>query len=115
MKKLVILCALFSSYAFAADLNLKGGESAIIEPNTSTRVTCGGSSSGGGGTCTEIVSGFQSLIDSCEQSYNGGYCAEKLWPTFKAANSRCAYAGISVCLKACLQSYNGGYCADKCQ
>lgn len=113
MKKLFVLFILFSVQSFAADLNLNGGESAVIQANVSTRVTCGGSSIGG--NCSEVVKGFKLIMDTCMKSYNGGYCAEKNWPSFKNANLGCAYAGISICLDACQKSYNGGYCADKCQ
>ena len=113
MKKLFALFILFSVQTFAADLNLNGGESAIIQANVSTRVTCGGNQTGG--SCSEMVQGFKLIMESCMRSYNGGYCAEKQWPSFKATNPSCAYAGLSICLEACQKSYNGGYCAEKCQ
>ncbi|MEZ0393199.1 MAG: hypothetical protein ACAH59_13340 [Pseudobdellovibrionaceae bacterium] len=77
MKKLFALFILFSVQTFAADLNLNGGESAIIQPNVSTRVTCGGNSNGGNGNCSEAVQGFKLIVDTCMKSYNGGYCADK--------------------------------------
>ena len=113
MKKLLILMVLISSQAFAADLNLNGGESATIQANVNTYVTCGGSSSGD--KCGSVVQGFKVLMEACQKSYGGGYCAEKYWPSFKAANVGCAYAGVSLCIEACQKSYGGGYCAEKCQ
>ena len=112
MKKLFILFSLFTVQAFAADLNLNGGESAVIQANVNTRVTCGGSSTGG--SCAEIVQGFKLLMNVCMDSYSGGYCVEKHWPTFKSSNPTCAYAALSICLEVCQKSYSGGYCAEKC-
>lgn len=114
MKKLFALLILFSVQTFAADLNLNGGESAVIQGNVTTRVTCGGGSQSVG-SCSEAVAGFKLLMDACTRTYTGGYCAEKQWPSFKSANPSCVYAGISICLDACTKSYTSGYCADKCQ
>lgn len=112
MKKLSILLILLSVQSFAADLNLNGGESATIQANVSTRVTCGGNSTSG--SCSEVVQGFKALVDTCMKTFHGGFCAEKYWPSFKAANSSCSYAGISVCLDACQKTFHGGFCAEKC-
>jgi len=67
MKKLVIVLFSLSIQVFAAELNLNGGDSVIIQPNVSTKVTCGGSGSAGGFDCEE----------KCQQylSYDPNRCA----------------------------------------
>ncbi len=109
----IVLSFLFSGTSIAGDLNLSGGESAIIESNTLTRVTCGGGS-GGISDCQGAVEGLRALLNSCVKSYGGGYCADRYWPTFKKDHPNCIYAGLSACLDACEKSYSGGYCADRC-
>lgn len=52
MKSIIVgFCFVFAflNTAFAATLNLESGESAVIQANTSTRVTCNGHSSPVGG------------------------------------------------------------------
>jgi hypothetical protein len=109
---LVVQLAMCAS-VLAADLNLNSGESAVIQANVNTRVTCGGGSSGG--SCQDVVRGFQQIMEACQRTYTGGYCAEKNWPAFKNANPSCAYAGVTICLEACQRTYTGGYCSEKCQ
>ncbi len=49
MKVLVLLLStLVMSQAFAGNLTLNGGESVVIQANTSTRVTCNATAGGGG-------------------------------------------------------------------
>lgn len=113
MKKLVLaFVTLFAASAFAADLNLNSGDSVVIQPNVTTRVTCGGGSSSVG--CGDQVNGLKLLIDNCKQNYSGSYCADKYWPKFKQSNPECVNAGLPVCLDNCKQNYSGSYCADHC-
>lgn len=44
MKKFICLSVFISLNAFASQLNLNGGESAVIQANVATTVTCGGNS-----------------------------------------------------------------------
>ena len=112
MIKLLAFFFLFSVQTFAADLNLNGGESAVIQANVSTRVTCGGNQTGG--SCSDAVHGLKLLMEVCMKSYSGGFCVDKQWAPFKDANPSCVYAGLSVCLEVCQSSYSSGFCADKC-
>jgi len=118
MKKtvVVLLGLVLAQSAFAASLNLSSGESAVIEANTRTVVSCNGASEGTSpATCESAVAGFRLTLEYCYKSYNGGYCAEKYWPKFKQQNPSCISAGAGPCVEYCYKSYNGGYCAEKCQ
>ncbi len=118
MKKtvVVLLGLVLAQSAFAASLNLSSGESAVIEANTRTVVSCNGSSEGTSPTtCESAVAGFRLTLGSCYKTYSGGYCAEKHWPKFKQQNPSCISAGAGPCLDYCGMTYDGGYCAEKCQ
>lgn len=110
----LVLSFLVSGVSFAGDLNLSGGETAIIEANTTTRVSCGGGA-GGVNDCLGPVEGLKALLNSCQKTYGGGYCADRYWPDFKKNNPNCYYAGLPACLEACEKNYGGGYCADRCR
>ncbi|HWU43005.1 MAG TPA: hypothetical protein VN132_06185 [Bdellovibrio sp.] len=114
MKKIFFMSIFLSVNAFAADLNLNGGESAMIQANVRTTVTCGGSSSGSGGSCEDAIAGLSSLIDACKGTYSGASCVDKYWPNFKKENPRCAMSAISVCIDNCKTTYSPASCADKC-
>lgn len=110
MIKLVILCSLFSTSAYAADLNLSVGESVYIRANVDTFVTCGGANA----NCPSAINAFRKIMTACQSTFSGGYCVEKYWPKFKKENSSCASQAIDLCLEACEQTYSGGTCAEKC-
>ncbi len=110
LASITFLC--FSWTSQAAELHLSGGETATIQANVSTYVTCSGQ--GGGGNCSIIVEGFAAQLKACYNTYSGGYCSNKYWPDFKANNPKCYYGAIGVCLEYCEKTYSGGYCADKC-
>ena len=114
MTKLVLAILLVSFNVLGADLNLSGGESATIQANVSTRVTCGGTSTGSG-DCSAAVAGFESIMSACETGYTALHCIDQNWPSFKANNPNCLYAGIPDCLKACETGYTALFCANKCQ
>ena len=109
---LVILAGLIAQSSFAATLNLSSGETAVIEANTRTTVSCNGS---GNADCEKVAQAFGKTLEYCNRTNNAGYCAQTHWPKFKAANPNCAYAGQAACLDYCSRSYNAGYCADLCE
>ncbi len=111
MKVLISALLLFAVHASAADLILSSGESAIIQPNVTTKVSCGGSQSTG---CSDEINGLKLLIENCKTSYSASYCADKYWPDFKASNPKCALPALSICIDNCKTSYSASYCADKC-
>lgn len=112
MKKFVVFISLLACQAFSAELVLNGGESAIIQPNVATKVTCGGSSSGM--SCTDPIKGLTTLIDACKSVHNAAYCADKYWPGFKENNPQCVYAALNICIDNCKTVHNAAYCADRC-
>ena len=99
-----------SQFAFGAELNLNGGESATIQANVLTQVTCGGGSSGN--NCVEAANGLKKVLDTCTRSYTPGDCVEKHWPRYKKENPTCKYAGLDTCLAFCTRSYTPGDCTD---
>lgn len=102
-----------SSLAFGAELQLNGGESATIQANVTTQVTCGGGSSGGGGnSCETAAKGFEKLLEYCSKSYSSGDCVTTHWPRYKANNPNCIYAGLDACLTYCSRSFSSGDCAN---
>jgi hypothetical protein len=118
MKILMVLLGLaaVTAPALAAELNLNGGESAIIEANTRTRVTCAGNGSGGGGggDCAAAADGFRAIMDACLNSWSASTCVDKYWPKFKQDNPNCKYAGVPYCLEICKRAWSGSTCIDKC-
>ena len=110
---IAVVCVFCSVQAFAVQLNLSSGESAVIRANAETYVTCEGSPSGH--RCQQESEGFKQTLSACYKSYSGGYCAENYWPKFKSANPNCISSGIAACIEYCEKSYSGGYCADVCQ
>lgn len=120
MKNLIasLLLVFVSTQAMAAELRLLSGETATIQANQTTRVSCEGPSNGGGSgaSCDEAVQGLKYLLESCRSGGNGAAaCMEKYWPGFKQGSPSCAYAGISVCIDACRTGGNGAAaCAEKC-
>lgn len=112
MKSFLLLALTMASIAFAADLNLSSGESATIQANVKTRVTCDGE--GQTPSCQEPINGLKTLIEACKSNYTGSYCVDKYWPNFKKENPGCATAAISICINYCKENYTGAYCADKC-
>lgn len=114
MLKTVILTLVVSSSVFAADLNLLSGESAIIEANSRTRVTCNGSN-GGGMNCEGAGNAFKKIMEYCYKSHDGGTCAKNHWPNFKKDNPNCSYTGVETCIDYCYKGYDGGTCASLCQ
>lgn len=112
MKTVIFLALSMASIAFAADLNLGIGESATIQANVKTRVTCEGE--GQGPSCQQAINGLKTLVEACKGSYSGSYCIDKYWPNFKKENPSCATSAISVCIDYCKESYSSAYCADKC-
>jgi hypothetical protein len=116
MKGLFIAFALLlSSQVFAAELNLSGGESAVINANAETKVTCGvGGGHGGSGMCRQVAEAFRATLAACEKSHSGGYCASTYWAKLKKDNPSCKYSGVSACIEYCSKSHSSGYCASQC-
>ena len=115
MKKIFIFISFISFSALAADLNLNGGESAVIRANVETRVTCGGSSSGGTVSCPEAVEYFRKLMNACMQSSTTSYCLDRNWAKFKQTSPNCVPLAFDQCMEYCLQTSTNSYCIDKCQ
>jgi hypothetical protein len=112
MKMIFFCLAILPSLTFAADLHLRSGETAIIQANVTTRVTCNGPDYV---SCQEPANALRLLISACKESYSGAYCADRYWSSFKQKNPGCIYAGMPICLEACKEDYGGAYCADRCQ
>ena len=113
MKSIVIsVICLMSSGAFGAELNLNGGESAWINANVQTYVTCGGDSTSG--SCNGAVEGLKISVKSCETGHSASYCIDRYWPDFKEKNSQCIYDGLQFCIEKCSTGHSPSYCADKC-
>ncbi|MES3037294.1 MAG: hypothetical protein V4736_05240 [Bdellovibrionota bacterium] len=113
MKSVLLVVLFFSSAVFGAELNLTSGESAVIQANVNTRVTCGGGSSSNPG-CGDHIQGLKTLLQACKESFSGSYCIDKYWPTFKANAPQCTLAALSICIDYCKESFSASYCADKC-
>lgn len=117
MKNLIalILLVFVSTQAMAAELRLLSGETATIQANQSTRVSCEGASNGGGNSnCSHAVQGLTALMEACKTNYSANFCIDKHWPAFKKDYPSCVYGALSVCIEACKTSYSANYCADKC-
>lgn len=111
MKALLILALSTASLALAADLNLRAGETATIQSNVKTRVTCEGDSHS---SCEQAIESLKILVEACKGSYSGSYCIDKYWPAFKKENPSCRTSAIPICIDYCKESYSSAYCADKC-
>lgn len=120
MKNLLvsILLVFVSAQAFSAELRLSSGESATIQANQTTRVSCEGGNGGGSSpaSCEQAVDGLKQLLEACRSGgYPGSACMEKYWPGFKQASPTCAYSAISICIEACRSGgFNPSTCAEKC-
>lgn len=114
MKSFLILTILFASQAYAAHLNLNGGESAVIQANVNTSVTCGGSGSGGS-DCSTKASSLKGILDKCMQNLNAQWCIENTWPKWKANNPSCVSEGSQVCIDKCVLNLNAQWCMTNCQ
>lgn len=112
MKTLFILVALFVSQAFAAELKLNNGESAMIRPNVMTTVSCNATNTV---SCESGVATLKKLMDLCYRSSNGYDCAKTHWPKFKSNYPGCEMAGMDTCIDYCYRHANGATCAEFCQ
>lgn len=112
MKTILALSILISINVFAAELSLTGGESATIQANTRTTVTCNGSSQGN--QCSDTTNGLKTLVEACKSNFSPSYCIDKYWPSFKANNPSCVMAALPYCIDQCKTSFTAAYCADKC-
>ncbi len=111
MIKLILISLLFSTSAMAADLNLNVGESATIEANVRTHVTCSADSSR---LCEKAIGGLETLLNACKEQFTGSYCIDKYWPNFKANNPTCVADAMQICIDNCKTQFTGSYCADYC-
>jgi len=112
VKKLICLILLFGGLQVsAAELHLSPGESQDIGGMT---VVCDGNGGGGFGMCQGQINGLTQLIQACEKTYDGAYCVDHYWPSFKAQNPNCALSAIQICIDGCEKTYDGAYCADHC-
>ncbi|MGZ3770711.1 MAG: hypothetical protein ACXVCP_13985 [Bdellovibrio sp.] len=112
MKKIFILMTLFVSQAFAAELKLNNGESAVILANANTRVICSANNSE---NCETAAATFKKYLDLCYKSESGFNCAGTHWPKFKANYPNCIQAGVDYCIDYCYKSASGAACANLCQ
>ena len=114
MKIITFLCLtfIFLGHAYTANLNLSSGESAFIQPNAKTLVSCGNAIIIE--NCSISVQTLDKLLQTCVQSYGGGTCVDKIWPNFIKSHNSCYDQAIELCLNYCKQSYGGGTCVGKC-
>ena len=109
--KNILLILLFSiaTNSFAAQLNLSAGETAIIEANTLTTVTCEKNQTS---SCLPYVEKAEASYKACSGSgYSNSYCFDRAYP---AKVQNCVPWSES-CNKACKNSgYSPSYCYDKC-
>ena len=80
MKLIVILFSLFATQTFAAQLNLVGGESALIQANVSTTVSCDDGQPGNMQSATSKTCGKVDYDGNCiyfnETTITGKFCGE---------------------------------------
>lgn len=115
MKKILCFIVLFSVSSFAADLNLNGGESAIINASVDTKVTCGLGGKKREQDCDSKTKALSVTLASCMTQQNVAWCVPTLWPTWKNANSLCLTEGISVCVENCMKQQNAPWCIQTCK
>lgn len=101
MKYFVILCLFFSSQSFAANLDLNGGESAVINASVNTKVTCGGTP--GGSDCASKAAAFSSVLKKCLSNGSTEFCFKNTWPKWRNNNSNCQAEGNEICIDKCFQ------------
>jgi hypothetical protein len=105
--------AVLSSPALAADISLVTGDSVILQPNTTTRVTC--NIAANQVTCDESIAYLEKLLQACKADYDPANCIDKYWPDFRQENPRCAREHIDLCIHECSTSHSASSCADKCK
>jgi hypothetical protein len=93
----------------AATLNLNAGDTATINANTPTTVTCGTADD-----CSAKISSFNQIMTACMTDYDGGTCVGKYWPSFKQNNPNCYDGAVGTCLTDCETTYSAGQCASTC-
>ena len=103
-----------TSSAQAATLNLNVGDSAVIQPNVMTTVTCGGS-----GTpvtnCVAAIKSFDNRYATCKKTYPPSTCYQNEWPAFKTRNPDCVEEAFDACYRVCAESYPGSTCYQNCR
>lgn len=112
MKKLLIICSLFTAPAFAANLNLNVGESAIVTANVNTTVTCGNDSST---KCDAAIAALSKSLTYCYKDKRGSECVGTHWPRFRDQNPTCVNAATDMCLEYCFKDQTGSWCANYCR
>jgi hypothetical protein len=112
MKNLFFGLLLVCSQAFAAELHLSGGESVVIQPNTSTKVTCGGAGSNIGSTnCSSTIQAVATAFNTCTRKFSSG-CVDAV---YTAANipMECRAEAFGKCYEQCNVVHSSG-CSSAC-
>lgn len=99
--------------AQAATLNLNSGDSAVIQPNVATTVTC--NAVGGPTTCEIQISTYESRYQTCKRSYPASTCFTNEWPAFKSRHPNCVLEAFDACIKTCGESYPSSTCYNNCR
>lgn len=96
---LTTLVFFISANSYSATLNLEGGESATIQPNVATTVTCG---SGGSSNCQSKLDGLGTLLGICRSDGgNWGNCFKDVMSKWNRANPGCVTEATILCVKKC--------------
>ena len=109
-----LFLSLFLSFAAeAATLNLDPGESAVINPNVSTAVTCGI------GTpvadCSRLIAALKSRYETCKNGSMAATCFNSEWSTFKQRHPACVTEAFDMCNKICLEGAMASTCYNACR
>ena len=116
MKNLIFITfylALIPILSFGAVLNLGDGETATINPNQTTTVTCnvqGGNSP----DCNREVAFLKKNIDLCIQNTPTSTCLDIHWPKFKQRAPKCIQDGFDTCYSYCNQVRPSNHCVNFC-
>lgn len=113
MKLLIVFLAMsFTCVAFGATLNLSVGETIVLQPNSSTTVTCGM-----GGQCSQPVANLKVKFDYCKSQVNSSVedCLQSLWPVYVKKNPKCVEDALELCLNFCRTSVLTLDCLDICR
>lgn len=98
MTKIFAMVLLFAAPTFAAQLNLASGESALIQANVSTTVSCGDGPSGNLQSATSKTCGRTDYDGNCsyfnETTITGKYCGEAQVCGRTDYDGKCVYYNV---------------------
>lgn len=97
----------------AATINLNLGDSIVLQPNTTTAVTCGGANS----ICSLPVKNLKLKFDYCSSIVTNSVeeCLNQIWPNFSSKNSQCIEEATGLCISFCRSSLRPLDCLEICK